>query len=195
MSQLFHILQIGPLPPPAGGMETFMKQLLNSSLRNDYRLSVLNMSKPGIPDSVTAGTSSGYREAFMRPVFYTLLSYFWSVLYFIRFMLFLGMHQIHIVHIHSASYTSFWEKCLYIAYARVLKKRIVLHIHGSCFQAFYMEHHRAFQRWIHFLLGLCDRVVVLSPVWKRFFQREMPRVRTRVIENGIRAAGFHRKHG
>lgn len=77
--------------------------------------------------------------------------------------------NIKIVHIHTASNTSFKRKAIYINIASFFKKNIVLHIHGAEFHLFY-EKNRAF---VAKTLKKVDTIIALSSKWKKFFEENV----------------------
>ncbi len=89
--------------------------------------------------------------------------------------------QVKIIHIHTASYNSFWRSALYVRLARFFKKKVILHIHGGDFKNFYMTS----QNKISAILDMCDCLVVLSPSWKSYFESITKCRSIVVIENII----------
>lgn len=190
MGEKNKILMVGPAPPQIGGMETLVGGLLNSDLMKQYDVSLLNISKPGINARTQGKEFVGYDSFTKRNVFITLRSYAYSVSFFFRYVFVLVLKRPQLVHIHTASYFSFWEKGGYIILTKVLGKKIVLHSHGGMFADFYEKSSSANKRWIVRLLQACDRVVVLSESWKTFFMRLIPEQNIRVIPNGIDLSQF-----
>ncbi len=183
---------IGPLPPQIGGMETFIGDLLRSKLVEDYRLVSLNISKPFIKKETRFKASTGYAGSFARNPIVSLTSYFFSIVFFCRYLLLLFTERPKLVHIHTASYTSFWEKGAYVLVAKALAKRIVLHIHGALFSAFYQQSNKFAKYLIRVILSRCDRVLVLSQTWKNFFMTLLPVEKLRVVANGIDLSDYLR---
>ena len=181
---------VGPAPPQIGGMETLIGGLLNSDLMHLYNVSFLNISKPGVNKRTQGKEFVGYDSLSKRNVFITLRSYAYSFLFFFRYVFTLVLKRPQLVHIHTASYFSFWEKGGYIILANILRKRIVLHSHGGMFADFYEKSSPFSKRLIARLFQTCDRVVVLSESWKDFFKRLIPEEKIRVIANGIDLSQF-----
>ena len=74
--------------------------------------------------------------------------------------------DIHIVHIHSASNTSFWRKSLAIKIAKAMGKKVIFHCHGGGFKEF-----REINRdKVDGILSKVDCVVCLSDEWKEYFE-------------------------
>ena len=121
------VLHVGPSPRQIGGMETFVGDLLHSSLAQKHTLYLLDISKPKLRKGGCYAIPSGY-AVFRRIWYKTLLSYSYSLWFFGKFLGLLSVRKIDIVHIHTASFTSFWEKCAYITAAKLVQKKIILHI-------------------------------------------------------------------
>lgn len=93
-----------------------------------------------------------------------------------------------IIHIHGASYNSFWRKSYIISLVNFFHKKVIYHIHGGGFEEFYKSDPIKIKR----VLLKCDVVVVLSEYWKLFFQNEIGCNRVEVIRNMIeRPIVFH----
>jgi glycosyltransferase involved in cell wall biosynthesis len=179
------ILMVGPLPPQFGGMETFLGDLLKSDLSQRFQIIPLNISKPAIKKSSRFKAPMGYAGSFKRNPLTSATSYALSVLFFIKYLVLLTVRHIDLVHIHSASYTSFWEKSIYILTARVFRKKVILHVHGAMFSEFYQSS-KTLARWlIRCTLQRCHRIIVLSQSWKEFFRKILPAEKLSVIPNGI----------
>lgn len=74
--------------------------------------------------------------------------------------------KIKIVHIHSASGTSFWRKSYVIKISQVLGKKIIFHCHGGGFKDF----HEKYSSKVDTILAKVDVVVCLSEEWKHYFE-------------------------
>ena len=79
-----------------------------------------------------------------------------------------------LVHIHTSSFTSFYEKSAMALIARASGHLPLIHIHGSQFDRFYLEAppvRRRLLRWV--LRRVCHRVIVLSDFWVAFMQEKV----------------------
>ncbi len=74
--------------------------------------------------------------------------------------------NIEIVHIHSASGTSFWRKSYAIKIAKFFKKKVIFHCHGGGFKEFRLSAPDKVDN----ILSKVDSVVCLSGEWKDYFQ-------------------------
>jgi len=91
-------------------------------------------------------------------------------LYFLRaLILFFGYlpnPSCQIIHIHTASYKSFRRKSIFLFWARLFSKKIILHIHGGGFMSFYDRAHASFKRKLLKTFRRADVVISLSAEWK-----------------------------
>lgn len=98
-------------------------------------------------------------------------------------------HNIKIVHIHGASYVSFWRKSVFILLGKAFGKKIVYHIHGGGFKKFSKEHPNA----VRYVLSKTDCIIALSENWKEFFEKEFSCKKVTVISNIIEAPQINPK--
>jgi glycosyltransferase involved in cell wall biosynthesis len=97
-----------------------------------------------------------------------------------RTIYFLAFKNIKIVHIQGASYNSFWRKRIFIKLSNLFHKKVIYHIHGGKFQAFYKENKKVVQNTIL----KCDTIIALSGYWKNFFET-IGHPNVQVVENVI----------
>lgn len=74
--------------------------------------------------------------------------------------------DIKIVHIHTASYNSFKRSYWFIKLAKAMHLKIILHIHGGDFKAYFNSH----KKFVSSTLNQCDCIITLSKSWKTFFE-------------------------
>ncbi|MBD3385179.1 glycosyltransferase [candidate division KSB1 bacterium] len=181
----YSVLMVGAMPPQLGGIERYVGDLIASELGLHHRVIPFNLNKPLVNSKTSFKTLAGYQRSFGRGILTVLTSYAYSAFFFIKFLLFLLTKWIDIIHIHSASYTSFWEKCYYIYVGKLFGKKIVLHIHGSRFESFYEQSGGRARRWIAYFMQKCDTVIALGQYWRRFYCRFLPMEKVKVVYNGI----------
>lgn len=76
-----------------------------------------------------------------------------------------------IVHIHMASRMSAFRKAKYVKKAKRKNKKVIIHIHGASFKAFYEEEcNSKTKQYIKKFLNLADKIIVLSEEWQEFFK-------------------------
>jgi len=88
-----------------------------------------------------------------------------------------------IVHVHTASRTSFYRKSVFVRLAKLLGKRVVLQVHGGGFAGF-VAGQRRLGRWMtRRLLGVCDAVLVLSESKGRELREVLGGVESEIMPN------------
>ncbi len=97
----------------------------------------------------------------------------------IRFILKCFSNDIKIIHIHTASNTSFRRKAIFINIASIFNKKIILHIHGGKFHVFY-EKNKSF---VENVLNKVDTIVALSKQWEVYFKEIVGCKNVEVIAN------------
>ena len=93
--------------------------------------------------------------------------------------------RVALLHIHLASYASFWRKLLFAVPASVLRVPYILHVHGGAFLEFYDSQNAISQRIIRHRLRNAARVIALSTEWKDVLSGIEPRARIEVIANPV----------
>lgn len=89
--------------------------------------------------------------------------------------------DIKIVHIHTASYNSFRRSAWFVHIAKLMRRKVILHIHGGGFKDYYATD----KEWVSKILNKADGLIVLSEFWKEFFKTIVPSSRITVVENII----------
>lgn len=107
-----------------------------------------------------------------------LVALFLGAFKFIYFCLFKG---IRIVHIHAASYNSFKRKGIFIRLAKILKMKIVFHVHGGAFKEFYKNNSAA----VTAVFSSVDVIVALSDSWRLFFIDHIGHSKVIIVENVV----------
>lgn len=89
--------------------------------------------------------------------------------------------DIQIVHIHTASYNSFYRKKHFVNLSNFFNKKIIIHIHGGGFKDFYKSNPEKIKKY----LLKCNEIVALSESWKVFYENELGLKNVTVIPNII----------
>lgn len=90
--------------------------------------------------------------------------------------------RIKVVHIHTAADGSFWRKSKIARLAKMMGKKVIMHIHAGRFKDFYNESKK--KDWILKNLLQVDKLIVLSESWKEWFVGiGMDGERTEVLHN------------
>jgi glycosyltransferase involved in cell wall biosynthesis len=102
----------------------------------------------------------------ISPSFYFLKSFFKIAGFLFR------NKNIKIVHLHSASYGSFYRKSIIAIMSRIYGKKVVFHIHAGGFQEFY-NNSGIFRFYIRWVLKMSSCVICLSEQWLEFFKNQL----------------------
>lgn len=89
--------------------------------------------------------------------------------------------KVRIVHIHSASRTSFYRSMYFVKLAHFFGRKVVLHIHGGGFKEFYKTNPQKIKKE----LISCDAIVALSESWRKYFEEEVGLRNVFVVNNII----------
>lgn len=89
--------------------------------------------------------------------------------------------RIQIIHIHGASYHSFFRKRIFIFIGHAFKKKIIYHVHGGEFHIFSAAHKKV----VAATLKKVDCIITLSQYWKDFFEKEFQHPNVKILPNVI----------
>jgi glycosyltransferase involved in cell wall biosynthesis len=100
--------------------------------------------------------------------FYKSYFFIGSILKLIPLLIF--DRKIQIVHIHGASYGSFFRKFFIFLLAKyIFRKKVIYHIHGGGFAYFYLNSNLIFRKMIKIFIEKSDAIICLSESWKNFY--------------------------
>ena len=88
-----------------------------------------------------------------------------------------------IVHIHGASYNSFFRKHLFFKIISFFGNKVIYHIHGAEFHEFYKNASKKGKHKIAYLINNVACVICLSPEWKIFFEENFHPNKIKIIPN------------
>ena len=97
--------------------------------------------------------------------------------------------EIRIVHVHGASYASFYRKRVFIRIAKAFGKKVVYHVHGAEFRLFAESHPKAVAK----TLRRCDCIVALGDAWKQWFEQTFSHPNVQVIKNIVPLPSYNPK--
>ena len=142
------VLMIGPYPPPYGGVATVIKSLSQQEvILRGYNVSVYQIGRR------KASTS------FARQFYIDFIN-------IIKFPFTREFRSSAIVHIHTASYWSFFRSIPYVMLSKFISRsKVVLHIHGAEFHLFYKKSSALNKYIIRKILGMSDSIIVTSASW------------------------------
>jgi len=76
-------------------------------------------------------------------------------------------YRVQIVHIHTASYRSFFRESIYVFIAKIFHKKVILHLHGGEFEIFY----KRYPRYCNYVCRSADCVIAVSEYFGRVFKK------------------------
>ncbi len=156
------VLMIGPDRSVHGGISAIVNGYHEAGLNNRIDLRYVGTMKEGSRAKKLAVAASAY----------------------LRFLC--SLHNYDIIHVHLASDNSFWRKSYFIKTAHARHKKIIIHQHGGDFINYHDNLVSAAKRAeMDRVLGMADRLLVLTPSWKEYFARIVPEEKIVVMPNGI----------
>lgn len=97
----------------------------------------------------------------------------------------INMPKYDIVHVHTASWWSYRRLFFVILLAKILHKKIVIHLHGGKFDIYYGQAFFIEKVIIRYGFSLADRVVVLSSEWLKKIAAVCDLRKVLVIPNSV----------
>ena len=166
------VLHVGPLPPPIGGMATFMQGYLRSDVARNFRVFVVRTDLLG-----------KYR-------FTGLTRRVWNVLNAgVLSLAVLGsilLRRPAIVHVETNSFAGFFEKSFLALLASLLGRKVIMHVHGGLFREFYQDACRLGKWLIRRCLAVNDRVVAATPRMRETFEMiGLPSEKVALLANAV----------
>jgi len=158
------VLVVGPVGSDTGGIAQYVTEQL--SHLDEYQTETHDISPP---------EGSG------------LVWMAFTILHAIRGLItFATRERPDVVHVHSSYGLSFARASAYVISSRfVLRRPIVLHIHGSSFDDFVATDSRLVAWYQSAIFGLTCRVIVLSAYWQKVIAKRVDEERIRVLPNAI----------
>ena len=164
------VLIIGATPPPYNGMSV-ATELVLQALGDEF--CVIHL------DTADRRGLSNIGRIDLRNVFL-------AVYHGLKYSGLLLLKNPKIVYVPIAQdRLAFLRDSLFLIPARLLGKKVIVHLHGGYFATFYRSASASTQRLIRYCLGKSARAIVLGTSLGDMFEGIVPRGRVRVIPNGI----------
>lgn len=93
--------------------------------------------------------------------------------------------HIKIIHAHLSQRGSFYRKALVLLLAKLFRKKVIYHLHGSEFMLFFQRSPKAIQALIWCVFNCCDMIIVLSESWKNQLSSIIQNKNIQVVYNPI----------
>lgn len=163
------VLLIGPSPSEMGGMASVVDQMLGLDWDGQCRIELL-------PVTISSSDAEPWHSRLARHVVQVR-----------RLSMLLRTGGVDILHIHTCSGVSFLRSAIDMSIARQAGCKVVLHIHGASFDAFYDRIGVIGKRLVSKALTTADAVIALSDTWKGKLSAMSPEADIMVIENAVHA--------
>lgn len=159
------VLQVGPLPPPIGGISIFLDHLRKVD-SDEVSHEFFNI----FPNKNTK----------LNKAIYNIVVYF-------KFLFVLLKVKPEIIHVHTAAYRSFWKNTGIIYISKLFNKKVVMHLHSGHFSDFHEKNSDRNKRIITKVLHTCDKLICLSSGWKEYYTKtfDLDSNRIEVVTNAI----------
>lgn len=166
------VLVVGHLPPPQEGTAVLTKIIVKSEyLCKRYRMFFLPLRKRKNPSN---RGKFGFENLYNNAV-----NIFHFVYYIVRF------NPRCIYAPLSQNRLGFFRDSIFILAGKFFCKRICIHFHGGSFNLFYENQGSFFKKYIKFILGLIDRLIVLANKFKKQFSPFMDSERIEFLYNCV----------
>lgn len=174
---MLRILLVGPLPPPYHGVAVMTEELLHALNENDEitpyhvdtadRRSIGNMGRWDFTNIYIALTNG------------------------LQFLAKIFKHKPEIVYIPISQNTpAFLRDCLFLIPAILLKKKLIIHLHGGYFREFFKRCNRIMRALIRFVLKHSAGVIVLGNNLRSIFKGLVTEEKIFVVPNGIDGSAY-----
>lgn len=165
------VVVVGPSPPPINGMSVATEYVCGMLGRGAYRVVHLDTAD-------RRGLGNVGKLDFGNVVL--------ALRHGARFARLLLANRGAIVYVPIAQNTmGFLRDCLFLLPSRLLRRRTVIHLHGSAFAEFYKTSSRVMRALVRLALAKVARAIVLGESTAGIFDGILPRDRIRVVPNGI----------
>lgn len=165
------ILVIGPTPPPFNGMSAVTEMILNSNLQKKFKIVHLDTAD---------------RRSLSNIGKIDFINVYLALKHCLKFLLLCVKKKTKVVYLHiSQGIWGYLRDCLFLIPAKLLHKKIVVHLHGSYFRNFYGQSNKIMKLLIRWTLKDVSRVIVLGENLRYIFEGFVPEEKIAVIPNGI----------
>jgi glycosyltransferase involved in cell wall biosynthesis len=155
-----HVMIVGPGPTQVGGVATFLNILLSSQYMHEkYELIHLDTTR-GARGAGRANTLS-------------LINIWYFISQALNLLLLFVRYRPRLMHIPITSFISFWKEAVFILIGRILRMKILAHLHGGMFEEFHNKSPKPVRWLIVWVLHRADLIVVTSIEWKRILLEQV----------------------
>jgi glycosyltransferase involved in cell wall biosynthesis len=146
------LLVLGPLPPPAGGVETVTRAVLDSNAFADFEVHHCDTTKKRSKD--TQGR-------------FDLGNLVWAGIHFARMTAAVLRFRPHVVYMPlTATWSGFWRDAVLASIAKCGRAKVIAHVHGSWLDRI-LAARGTTERMVRFCLTRFDALLMLGDHWKQ----------------------------
>jgi len=165
------IILIGPTPPPYNGMSVITDTILNSSLNERFEIIHLDIAD---------------RRTISNMGKFDFINIYLALIHSIKFLWVLCTEKPDLVYLPIAqNVVGYLRDSLFLIPCRILKKKVLVHLHGSYFKDFYTSSNIFIRKLIDFTLKKISGIIVLGNCLKYIFKEILPEEKIFVVSNGI----------
>lgn len=167
---------VGPWPPTTGGVTTFMRNVINSPLKEQYEFIPFTTSRPGKRN--VNGDNYGYIAVFRGGLKRVAQGIFITLWHLAVYPWVIVLRRPAVIQVQASDFQAFWEASLYVLMGRIFRRPIVLRIGGS-FNRFWESSGARARAAIRWTLRQPSLLVVQSKYWSDYVAgigRTAPRV-------------------
>jgi len=168
------ILMFGPHLNSTTGSANVVNNWLEAGLENKIELHYISTLKKSLPDR--------YANKFID-----------AVIAYLLLVIKTTTRKFDIVHINMSTHMSFFRKFFIFKWAKLMKIKTIVHIHGSKFKEFCNESNPFVKLMIKNVLDSADAVFALSNSWKRFINNISKSKNVYIVYNGASLKKFSKK--
>lgn len=158
-----NLLMVGSDSTVRGGISSVIKQMLDYNWPNDMKIYF-------VPTHI---------EGSRIKKFYYYLNSLFKILYYYLFK------KIDIIHIHLSYNGSFFRKYILFLLSKIIKVRVIIHLHGSEFQQFYERSNNVVKKLIQHLFKGSNVTLVLGEEWNARIKKIEPTTNTLILRNAV----------
>lgn len=164
-----NVLMVGPVPPPYGGIAAVVEEIVNSDLKNEYSFEVFDSHEDA---------PSGFNILKRLP---------FNIRRFIKFNRVISQKKFEFAHLHF-DIGSFRGKTLLILTLRLRGVKVLLHLHGTGWDAFYDNVSGSKKFFARTGIRFSNITIVLYDYWVRKIREILPEAQVYVTSNFVQEA-------
>ena len=155
------VLLLGPTPPPHGGIATYCKDIINSYLKEKYKMIFFDIT---IPENYrpTYNTNNKIKNIIIRDGFLSSIKQIIFVIKnFFKFYRCINKNNFNTIHIISCTGLGFWRNGLFILISKFKNVQSVFHVVGEI-DVFWDKSNFIKKKLIRFFLNKSNIIIVQS---------------------------------